>query len=294
MFCSACGTELPDNAQFCTDCGNRIGDQAAEQPQTPPQHEQSMTNGHLSIGTGTATPAPTSAEKPTWKKAVTWAFLFIVGVIALATITTSGLMDPVEAHLDALRGGDVESAYLQTSKDFRENTPLPAFKKFVAAYPILNKNSAFSMEQRGFEGSEGKVTGHLLIDGERFSRIEFLMTKGDDDWKIHGIKITSVLVAPVSEHLAALRNKEIESAYRSTSEEFRANTSLPAFQKFVANYPILTQHTSFSSDQFVQKESEGGITGYLLFNNQKAAWIEFILAKESGDWKIYRMQLKKP
>ncbi len=292
MFCSACGTELPDNAKFCTDCGNKIGDPAAEQHQTPSQHEQSTTQEHPSI---VASPsAATSSEKPTWKKIVTWAFIFIVGVIALATITTSGLMDPVEAHLDALRSGDIESAYLQTSQSFRANTPLPAFKKFVAAYPILNKNSAFSMEERGFEGNEGKVTGHLLIDGEKFSRIEFLMSKGDDDWKIQGIQITSVLVAPVSDHLAALRNKDIESAYQLTSKEFRANTSLPAFQKFVASYPILTQHTSFSSDQFVQKESEGGITGYLLVNNQKAAWIEFIMAKESGDWKIYRMQLKKP
>ena len=242
--------------------------------------------------TATATAALT--EKPTWKKVVTWAFLFIVGVIALATITTSGLMVPVEAHLNALRSGDIESAYQHTTKAFQTNTPLPLFKKFVSAYPILSKHTTFSMEQRGFEDNIGEVTGHLLIDGEAYSRIEFQMVNGDDDWKIQGIQITSVLMNPVNDHLSALRNKDIAAAYQLTSEEFRANTSLPAFEKFIKSYPILTQHTSFSSDQFVQKESEGGITGYLLLNNQKAAWIEFILAKEGDDWKIYRMQLKKP
>lgn len=287
MFCPKCGTELQQNAKFCTNCGNKLSDDGAIQPQATSPSQSTTVN---EASTDTAGPA----DKPKWKKVVTWVFLFIVGVIALATLTTSGLMDPVDAHLRALRTGDIDSAYQQTSAAFQANTPLPAFKKFVAAYPILNKHSSFSMEKRGFEGNKGEVSGHLLIDGEEYSRIEFLMTNKNDTWKIQGIHIKSVLVAPVSEHLAALRNKNIEKAYEHTSEEFRANTTLSAFQKFVSNYPVLTGHTSFTTDIANQQGEQGRITGYLFWNNKKVAWIEFIMTKDDGDWKIYRMQLKKP
>jgi hypothetical protein len=284
MFCPECGAELQQNAKFCTNCGNKIDDEVATESQPAPPSQPTTSNET----------AAAAAEKPKWKKVVTWVFLFIVGVIALATLTTSGLMDPVEAHLQALRTGDIDSAYQQTTAAFQTNTPLPAFRKFVAAYPILNKHSSFSMEKRGFEGNKGEVTGHLLIDGEEYSRIEFLMAKNDDVWKIQGIHIKSVLVAPVSEHLAALRNKDIAGAYEYTSDEFRANTALPAFQTFVSNYPVLTGHTAFNTDLANQQGEKGRITGYLFWNNKKIAWIEFIMSKDGGEWKIYRMQLKKP
>jgi hypothetical protein len=287
MFCPKCGAELQQNAKFCTKCGNKIDNEAATVTQSPPPSQPTTSNE-------TASTATAPAAKPKWKKVVTWIFLFIVGVIALATLTTSGLMDPVEAHLQALRTGDIDSAYQQTSTAFQANTPLPAFRKFVAAYPILNKHSSFSMEKRGFEGNKGEVVGHLLVDGEEYSRIEFLMTKSGDAWKIQGIHIKSVLVAPVSEHLAALRNKDIASAYEYTSDEFRENTSLPAFQTFVSNYPVLTGHTAFNTDLANQQGEKGQITGYLFWNNKKIAWIEFIMTKNGGEWKIYRMQLKKP
>jgi hypothetical protein len=286
MFCPECGTEIPQNAKFCSSCGYKIDDGAEEQPQTAAVNEQ-PANQTSSID---AMPA----EKPKWKKVVTKIFLFIVGVIALATFTTSGLMDPVEAHLEALRNGNIDSAYEQTSADFRENTSLTAFKKLVAAYPILSNHSSFSMESRSFENNKGMVTGHLLTDGEQISRIEFLMAKNGDAWAIQGLHIQSVLIAPVSEHLAALRKKDIDTAYEHTSEEFRANTALPEFKKFVAAYPVLTGHTTFNTDLADQQGDKGQITGYLFWNEKKIAWIEFIMVKESGNWKIYRMQLKKP
>ena len=181
MFCSECGAQIPADVKFCASCGTKITNQhagrTASDANTPPATPTS--------------PADTTVvkSKPTWKKIVTWAFLFIVGVFALASIITSGLMVPVEAHLTALRGGDIETAYTHTSRGFRASTPLPAFNKFVHAYPALTRHTSFSMVERSFEGGEGRVTGHLLVQDKKVARIEFLMIEDGDDWKIQGIEL---------------------------------------------------------------------------------------------------------
>jgi uncharacterized membrane protein len=55
-FCSACGTQMADNAAFCPKCGKAAGQaHAAESPPTPPPGPTG------SYGT-TATPAPPIAE----------------------------------------------------------------------------------------------------------------------------------------------------------------------------------------------------------------------------------------
>ena len=189
MYCPECGAELPDNSKFCNDCGNKIHIQSSEQTQTTssPEPQQAVTEQQPQATPPITATAPNT--KPTWKKVVTWAFLFIVGVIALATITTSGLMDPVDAHLKALRSGDIGAAYLHTSKEFRANTPLTAYKKFVKAYPVLTKHTVFNMDERGFEGDEGNVIGYLLHDDKKLARIVFLMAKEGDDWKIQGMEL---------------------------------------------------------------------------------------------------------
>ncbi len=180
MFCSECGAQIADNSKFCASCGTNIVNQPAAQA---PQEQ----NAQISTSSQTATAE--APPKPTWKKIVTWAFLFIVGVIALASITTSGLMEPVEAHLIALRNGDIDTAYIHTSRDFRTNTSLPAFQKFVAAYPALTRHTAFSMDERSFEGSEGRVKGHLLMKDKKIAHIEFLLSEEEDEWKIQGMEL---------------------------------------------------------------------------------------------------------
>jgi hypothetical protein len=188
MFCSECGAQIPDDVKFCASCGTKIasrpGGQAPSGTDTAPAEQPPATSTPASTADTTAI-----KSKPTWKKIVTWAFLFIVGVFALASIITSGLMVPVDAHLTALRSGDIETAYTHTSRDFRASTPLPAFQKFVQAYPALTKHTNFSMVERSFEGGEGRVIGHLLMQDKKIARIEFIMIEDGDNWKIQGLEL---------------------------------------------------------------------------------------------------------
>lgn len=61
MFCSKCGTDLPDDSQFCRKCGQGVGS--------------------VSVGGGAAAavaPAPTAAAKPKRKTAVWIAAIFLL------------------------------------------------------------------------------------------------------------------------------------------------------------------------------------------------------------------------
>ena len=50
---------------------------------------------------------------------------------------TSGLLEPIDRQLAALKAGKMEAAYEETSQAFREATPLDRFTAFVDANPIL-------------------------------------------------------------------------------------------------------------------------------------------------------------
>jgi hypothetical protein len=263
MLCPECKAELQESAEFCPSCGNTVFNK-------------------------------TAVENLLWKKIAPWGALFIVGMIIIMTLVTSELNDTVNSHLRALRKGDIGSAYQYTSAGFRTNTPLPAYVKFVTTYPILRKHTSFEIDKSSSEGDTGELTGHLLVDGERYSSIEFRLAKDDNKWKIQGINIRSVLIAPVSAYLATLRDKSFEEAYEYTSEEFQTDTALPAFKKFVSAYPVLTSHTAFITDLADRQKDRGRITGYLFWDSKKAAWIEFIMSKQNNDWKIKGIQLKNP
>jgi hypothetical protein len=185
MFCTNCGTRIGDGANFCPGCGGRV--------------DSAGRLAHAHGGVVTVTPgaslAPSDGTRPkraVWKRVLAWAGAFIAGVIALATFVTADLQATVEAHLKALREGDLPAAYAQTSLGFRQATPLGAFREFVAAYPVLTAQRDFTLDERGFENNAGYVKGSLS-DGDRdLARVEFQMVKEDNEWRIQGVELSPV------------------------------------------------------------------------------------------------------
>ncbi|MCP3672520.1 MAG: DUF4864 domain-containing protein [Gammaproteobacteria bacterium] len=98
-------------------------------------------------------------------------------------------MEVADNHLAALRAGDVSLAYDHTSKVFRKATPLPAYKKFIAAYPILGQHEEFSAGDREFDGDTGSVEGTITSSEYGTATIKFIMVKDGDNWKIQGFNL---------------------------------------------------------------------------------------------------------
>lgn len=82
MFCPKCGENLPDGAQFCAKCGNRM--QASAAPVTPPAQAASATR-IPAAGAGAAIPGPAPAAVAMAKPADA------AGVLRIATIAVMAL-----------------------------------------------------------------------------------------------------------------------------------------------------------------------------------------------------------
>ncbi len=175
MFCSQCGTQIPQDAKYCPKCG----------AQTSPG-QQAAAPG---VSGGMAAAMTPKKKMALWKKLLLGTAAFLVLVIGAALYFTSDLLVPIDAQLAALRSGDVRGAYEQTASAFKQATSYEQFAAFVAAYPSLSKNKEASFSERSWEGSQGHVKGTLTDVSGGVLPVEFRLVKENDQWKILGINL---------------------------------------------------------------------------------------------------------
>lgn len=187
MYCSNCGTELPAGAKFCQSCGTNVGAEPAT-PQTTP-----------------ASPAASTRDAPVIvpvKMMATWKIVLLAvgavigtlaafGLIAIAfsMFLTSDLVAPVDRQLAALKAGDLDAAYAETSVAFREATPFDAFKEFVKNNPVLTEASDHTVGGRHWENNDGTVSVTLETAGGVSTPLEYTLVWEDEKWKIQHMKL---------------------------------------------------------------------------------------------------------
>lgn len=106
-----------------------------------------------------------------------------------------------------------------------------------------------------------------------------------------GASSTTDWLIPIDLQLSALRNKDVEKAYRdATSKDFQKATSLEDFQKFVEHYPILFEHQSIAVKAQSFSGNEAEITVHL-DPEKDAIPVRYLLINEDGRWKIWNMNV---
>ena len=172
MYCKSCGEKLVGNAKFCPKCGHAVVE-----------------------GAGQAMPLQSNnLEKPKmklWKKITLGVVTLIVVAVGSAFFFTSGLIDPVDRQLAALRTGNIEAAYGETSKAFRESTSIDDFRRFLENYPILTKIEDHSFTGRKVENGLGFLSGKLMTKEGGVQPVEYRLVKENDAWKILGIDLNA-------------------------------------------------------------------------------------------------------
>ena len=171
MYCAKCGSEIPGDARFCPQCGAEAGmSRLAPRPPGVP-------------------PLRTGRRMATWKKVVLSVLAFIAVVVALVLYFTVGLVEPIDRQLSALRAGDLEAAYAETSIAFQKATSPEDFAAFVAANPMLKEVADHSFSERSFENDLGTVRGTLKSPDGGALPVEYKLVKEQGAWKILSISL---------------------------------------------------------------------------------------------------------
>ena len=125
-----------------------------------------------------------------WQKWTVGVFLFVGVGLALGFWLTSGLVEPVQRQLAALKRGDLQSAYAETSAGFHNTISFEKFTEFVKSQPPLSHNATFSFLQRKVNASgTGELNGTLTDDQGTVLPVQYKLVKENGTWKIFGIHL---------------------------------------------------------------------------------------------------------
>lgn len=101
-----------------------------------------------------------------------------------------------------------------------------------------------------------------------------------------------LLLGVIENQLKALRDKEIDKAYKDyTSSDFQKQTSLEDFKELIGKFPQLSNNKLFQFQSFYTEDDIASFGGDLLSMEGDFVRVEYDLVMEDGKWKIYGMQI---
>lgn len=165
--------------------------------------------------------------------AITQSIIIVFFIIMFAIYLTNDLVTIIEKQLIAARANNFQESYSYTAKDFQRSTSLDTFKQFLNQYPPLSHNASMSFSKREMNNNRGVVVGTLKAEDGTVIRIQYLLIKENNQWKILGI-----LINP----------KEAEQDAQANAF-FETNVEISKSDKAASTPPETT-----SSDLFVYKD----------------------------------------
>ena len=222
-----------------------------------------------------------------------------------ADAASLALINKIEQQLLALRNNDINEAYFGfVSQDFLKETPLDAFKQFVKTHSVLSHFKGIEFKNHTIINDQGFVD--LILDSDQGEYLlEYKLVRENGDWKVWSLRVT--LSPEVAEKMAATNPKEMEHpikiflddllggkiqhAYESTAKEFQESSSLESFKDFVGHYPVF-QNRDLADIKGGLIENGIGQMKVNLHNESGMTVVQFKMGFESGEWKIWGVQIK--
>ncbi|MDP1836234.1 MAG: DUF4864 domain-containing protein [Chlamydiales bacterium] len=106
------------------------------------------------------------------------------------------------------------------------------------------------------------------------------------------IYFTQDLVKTAEGQLSAIRARDFSRAYfEYTAKDFKASTSLEAFQEFIKSHPALVNNENANFNERTIENSVGTLHGTLISKDGGVTPIEYKFVKEGDRWKVLSMRL---
>lgn len=197
-FCTKCGVQLPDEAHFCTACGETQNAQPA--PHAAPPSVISTAPPPIQP----AAPAKKRLSGCAIAAIITGAvallgMIFLVGLWLLASSLTGDLVKATEDYLAVLKRGQTREAYEMAASGLRKETSLTQFNKVVSQFPILSRHTSFKINTRNFENNMGAVTGELSDASGNRAEIEFVLVKEQGVWRVLMLHVKMIASLPTGD-----------------------------------------------------------------------------------------------
>lgn len=112
--------------------------------------------------------------------AIAIAVFIVMRIIGMTDV----LVEPVARQLAALKAGNMEAAYAETSEEFRTVTSQDEFTAFVNEYPALKDASDYSFPRRSFENDQGHIEGSITSSTGEVTPVAYDLRKEKGAWKI--------------------------------------------------------------------------------------------------------------
>jgi hypothetical protein len=186
-FCPSCGSQIPTDAGYCTNCGAAISGGA---PPPPPGE------GPLQVGASPPLrPPPASGRKGLSRGAKVAIIassvvivLVIVFVVLFAVILVGVLSKPADVangYMEALKKGELDKAWAYLSDEARSEETRASFENKVS--DLEGEIESYNTGEIKVSNGRARVVMDISLKNAEKGSWDMLLVEDDGEWKIRGV-----------------------------------------------------------------------------------------------------------
>lgn len=132
--------------------------------------------------------------------------LIAVGVLGgLSWIRSQPAVRVVQAQLQAIHNGELVKAYGFFSNEYREETSLPVFRRWVRSQQRLTRIDGVQFWSRSVWGGVALLRGSFQDGFGRRYPVRYLLIRQDGEWRIHQFQLAPDMPSVDTEPAPLLR-----------------------------------------------------------------------------------------